>query len=212
MFTGIVDGIGKVLKIKNMNSFRELTVEFPKKLTKDLECGYSVSCNGCCLSVTKIDNQKVSFEVIRETLKLTNLKELKQGEFLNLERSMKSSSEIGGHIMSGHISTIAKMKKTKIKNDNSICFLLQNNVYMKYIFYKGFIGIDGISLTVGKIYENCFFVYLIPETIRRTTIMKKNTNSSFNIEIDFYTKSLVDTVEKFIKEKNFIFTDKNKNF
>lgn len=205
MFTGIIQGKGKVISLKKNTNLYTITIYFPKKLIINLKEGDSVSNDGCCLSVIYIKNQNVTFNIIQETLNLTNFKNIKINDEINLERAMKYNEEIGGHIMSGHIITTAKIKKiNKSKNNLQLWFELNDIKLMKYILYKGFIGIDGISLTVGKIFNNQFSVNLIPETIKRTTIAKKyfNKTTLANIEIDFQTKTIVDTTEKIISNLN----------
>ncbi|WMY95662.1 MAG: riboflavin synthase subunit alpha [Arsenophonus sp.] len=197
MFTGIVQGKGTLVAIKRNVNFRMYTVRFPQELLTGLEIGSSVSNNGCCLSVTKIFEDKVTFDLMQETLKITNLGKLKIGDKINLERSAKYGDEIGGHIMSGHIiCTIDINKILKSDNNVTIWFNVQHPFLMKYIFYKGFIGIDGMSLTIGDIVNHCFCVHLIPETIARTNIADKNLGDTVNIEIDTHIQGVVDTVER----------------
>ncbi|MGP1931286.1 MAG: riboflavin synthase subunit alpha [Arsenophonus sp. ET-YP4-MAG3] len=202
MFTGIVKGKGILVSVKKMINFRTYTIQFPNELLADLEIGASISSNGCCLSVIHINENKVSFDLMKETLQVTNLCSLKLGDIINLERSVKYGDEIGGHLMSGHIITTAEIVKIlKNKNNLQIWFYIHNKELMKYILHKGFIGVDGISLTVGDIINNRFCVYLIPETIIRTTIAKKRLGKKVNIEIDANTQAIVDTVERIIIQK-----------
>ncbi|MGU0015380.1 riboflavin synthase [Escherichia coli] len=131
--------------------------------------------NGCCLTVTEINGNHVSFDLMKETLRITNLGDLKVGDWVNVERAAKFSDEIGGHLMSGHIMTTAEVAKILTsENNRQIWFKVQDSQLMKYILYKGFIGIDGISLTVGEVTPTRFCVHLIPETLERTTLGKKN--------------------------------------
>lgn len=140
-----------------------------------LETGASVAHNGCCLTVTEINGNHVSFDLMKETLRITNLGDLKVGDWVNVERAAKFSDEIGGHLMSGHIMTTAEVAKILTsENNRQIWFKVQDSQLMKYILYKGFIGIDGISLTVGEVTPTRFCVHLIPETLERTTLGKKN--------------------------------------
>ncbi|MGP1939068.1 MAG: riboflavin synthase subunit alpha [Arsenophonus sp. ET-DL9-MAG3] len=202
MFTGIIKGKGILVSVKEMINFRTCTIQFPNELLTDLEIGASISSNGCCLSVININENKVSFDLMKETLQLTNLCSLKLGDIVNLERSIKYGDEIGGHLMSGHIITTAKIVKIfKSENNLQIWFYIHNKELMKYILHKGFIGIDGISLTVGNVINNQFCVHLIPETIVRTTIAKKRLGKKVNIEIDVNTQAIVDTVERVMIQK-----------
>ncbi len=162
-----------------------------------LETGASVAHNGCCLTVTEIKGNQVSFDLMKETLRITNLGELQPGDWVNVERAAKFSDEIGGHLMSGHIMTTAEIAKILTsENNRQIWFKVQDKQLMKYILYKGFIGIDGISLTVGEVTPTRFCVHLIPETLERTTLGKKKLGERVNIEIDPQTQAVVDTVER----------------
>ncbi|WP_348666127.1 riboflavin synthase subunit alpha [Arsenophonus symbiont of Ornithomya chloropus] len=197
MFTGIVQGKGTLFSIKKKVNFRTYTVKFPQELLNGLEIGASVSNNGCCLSVTRIFEDKVTFDLMQETLHVTNLGNLKIGDKINLERSAKHGDEIGGHIMSGHIiCTVDINEILKAENNITMWFHVQHPFLMKYILYKGFIGIDGISLTIGDIVNHHFCVHLIPETIARTNIADKNLGDTVNIEIDTNIQGIVDTVER----------------
>ncbi|WMY97632.1 MAG: riboflavin synthase subunit alpha [Arsenophonus sp.] len=212
MFTGIIQGIGKVIDYKKKSYFLNYTIEFPNFLLEKLKIGYSVSNNGCCLTVTFIQNNQVTFDIIKETIKMTNLANLKIGDLVNLERSIKYGDEIGGHLISGHIITTGKISKIfKRKKNLTMLIVIKNKFLIKYIFYKGFIAIDGISLTVGEVLDNGFFVHLIPETLRSTTMFQKNVGDIVNIEIDNNTKSIVETTEKIVS--NFLKTiDKKYKF
>ncbi|MDT9587317.1 MAG: riboflavin synthase subunit alpha [Candidatus Arsenophonus melophagi] len=202
MFTGIVQGKGTLVIIKDSLNFRTYTVQFPHQLLTGLATGDSVANNGCCLTVTHINGDQVSFDIMHETLRLTNLGGLKPGNMINLERSAKYGDEIGGHVMSGHIITTAEISKIfKTTNNLQIGFYLYKKQLMKYILYKGFIGVDGISLTIGNIIKDQVFVHLIPETMFRTTIGEKQLGDKVNIEIDASTQAVIDTVERMIASK-----------
>ncbi|CDG21232.1 Riboflavin synthase alpha chain [Xenorhabdus poinarii G6] len=202
MFTGIVQGKAPIVAIDEKTHFRTHVVKFPAELLSGIETGASVSHNGCCLTVTKIDGDLISFDLMKETLRLTNLGELKTGDLVNLERAAKFGDEIGGHLMSGHIMTTAEIAKIfTSENNHEIWFRIHDKSLMKYILHKGFIGIDGISLTIGDVVNNRFSVHLIPETLARTTLGKKRLGEKVNIEIDPQTQSVVDTVERVMIQK-----------
>lgn len=199
MFTGIIETISTILDIKEKKNFRTQYICLPKTMLSNLNIGDSISNNGCCLTITKINNNIVSFDIIKETLRLTNLGQLKIGDKVNLERSASLQKEIGGHLMSGHIMCTAKLVKINIsENNKQVWFSLCKDNLLKYIFNKGYIGIDGISLTIGKIKNNCFCVNLIPETITRTTLGEKKIQDIVNIEIDLQTKVIVDSLERIL--------------
>ncbi|MCS3429632.1 riboflavin synthase subunit alpha [Klebsiella sp. BIGb0407] len=197
MFTGIVQGIASLVSIEEKSNFRTHVIELPEELLPGLETGASVAHNGCCLTVTAIEGNRVSFDLIKETLRITNLGELEVGSVVNIERAAKFNDEIGGHLMSGHIATTAEVAKILTsENNRQVWFKVQDQSLMKYILHKGFIGIDGISLTVGEVTATRFCVHLIPETLERTTLGKKKLGQRVNIEIDPQTQAIVDTVER----------------
>ncbi|CAO96856.1 riboflavin synthase [Erwinia tasmaniensis] len=202
MFTGIVQGIAEVLAIEEKANFRTHTVKMPVELLPGLELGASVSHNGCCLTVTGVEGDRVSFDLVKETLRITNLGSLNVGDTVNVERAAKFSDEIGGHLMSGHIMTTAEITKILTADNNrEIWFKPQDASQMKYILHKGFIGIDGISLTVGEVTKTKFCVHLIPETLARTTLGKKRLGQRVNIEIDPHTQAIVETVERVLARR-----------
>ena len=171
-------------------------------MLKGLQIGASVAHNGVCLTVTEIRDNLVSFDLMQETLKITNLGELKAGDFVNIERAMQMGTEIGGHILSGHVYCTADIvERLPSENNLQIWFQLPNQDTMKYVLTKGFIAVDGISLTIGEVREQRFCVNLIPETIHRTLIGKKTVGEKVNIEIDPQTQAIVDTVERYLAQK-----------
>lgn len=202
MFTGIVQGIAPIMAIDEKVNFRTHTIKMPPSLLKDLQLGASVANNGVCLTVTKIDGDLVSFDLMQETLKLTNLSQVKVGDCVNIERAMQMGTEIGGHILSGHVYCMAKVINViPSENNVQIWFEMPDNGAIKYILHKGFIAIDGISLTIGEVKGNTFCVNLIPETLQRTMISKRPVGSLVNIEIDPQTQAIVDTVERYLKNR-----------
>lgn len=200
MFTGIVQCISQIILIKKKKHSITYVIELPSKMMKDLQVGYSIANNGCCLTVTKVKKNFLYFDIIKETLKVTNLGKLKVGDKINIERAVKLKDEIGGHLMTGHIMTTAKIYNIKNTTNNyEILFYLKKYKLMKYILKKGFIGIDGISLTINKVYKNKFSVNLIPKTLSDTTIGIKKVGDIVNIEIDYQTQLIVHSVERILK-------------
>lgn len=203
MFTGIVQGTAPVVSIDEKSNFRTHVVKFPQELLPDLELGASVAHNGCCLTVTKVEGDLVSFDLMKETLRITNLGDVTVGSVVNLERAAKISDEIGGHLMSGHIICTAEIVKILTsENNRQIWFKMPNPELMKYVLHKGFIGIDGISLTIGEVTKSRFCVHLIPETLQRTTLGVKRLGDKVNIEIDPQTQAVVDTVERVLASRD----------
>ncbi|MCF7521472.1 riboflavin synthase subunit alpha [Neisseria sp. ZJ106] len=195
MFTGIVQGIGKIVAIEQESAeFRTHIVELPPHMTDNLQIGASIANNGCCLTITRIENNQVSFDLMNETLAKTNLGRLKTGDSVNLERAAKFGDEIGGHVMSGHI--IANTHITRIEQtpaNRTVWFALPETL-KPYILTKGFVGLDGCSLTIGSVSETEFNVHLIPETLNRTLFGSRQVGDCINIEIDPQTQAVVDTV------------------
>ncbi|MBS0055321.1 riboflavin synthase subunit alpha [Yersinia sp. Marseille-Q3913] len=205
MFTGIVQGTAPVVAIEEKSNFRTHVVEMPTEMLPELALGASVSHNGCCLTVTAVEGNRVSFDLMKETLRITNLGDIKVGDVVNLERAAKFSDEIGGHLMSGHIICTAEITKIYTsENNRQIWFRMPNVDLMKYVLHKGFIGIDGISLTIGEVIGNRFCVHLIPETLARTTLGKKRLGHKVNIEIDPQTQAVVDTVERVLAQRDIV--------
>ncbi|AOR65643.1 riboflavin synthase [Pectobacterium wasabiae] len=202
MFTGIVQGTAPVVSIEEKSNFRTHVVQLSPDLLPGLSLGASVAHNGCCLTVTAIDGDRVSFDLMKETLRLTNLGDIHEGDVVNIERAAKFGDEIGGHVMSGHIMCTAEVVKIQVsENNHQIWFRLADEALMKYVLHKGFVGIDGISLTVGEVTRGRFCVHLIPETLNRTTLGQKRLGHRINIEIDPQTQAVVDTVERVLASK-----------
>ncbi len=200
MFTGIVQGTAEVVDILEKENFRTHQIRLPEADCKGLKKGASVAHNGCCLTVTHITGNLISFDLMQETLRVTNLGSLQLGDSINFERAARFGDEIGGHQMSGHIICTAEVVQViESENNRQIRFRLPENL-KKYIFTKGYIGIDGISLTVGNVAADEFEVNLIPETLQRTNIGGRQPGDLVNIEIDPQTQAIVDTVERILQQ------------
>jgi len=196
MFTGIVQGTAHIVDIIEKESFQTHIIELTTSLLEGLQTGASVAHNGCCLTVTEINANRVSFDLMQETLKVTNLGDLKIGSPVNIERAAKFGDEIGGHQMSGHILFTAQVTEVINSENNCQIWFEIPELYKKFIFSKGYIGIDGISLTIGEVKNLQFNVNLIPETLQRTNIGSRKPGDRINIEIDPQTQAIVETVER----------------
>lgn len=196
MFTGIVQGTAKVVSIEKKEKFQTHVLELPGELGLGLTIGASVAHNGCCLTVTKIESSQVSFDLMQETLRLTNLGQVEVGEQVNIERAAKFGDEIGGHTMSGHISGVATLVDIVATANNKTLWFELPSQQMKYVLPKGFIGLDGCSLTIGEVSGHRFNVHLIPETLQRTLFGVKPIGALINVEFDPQTQAIVDTVER----------------
>ncbi|PVV07120.1 MAG: riboflavin synthase [gamma proteobacterium symbiont of Ctena orbiculata] len=194
MFTGIVQGTAEVVEIQQREAFRTHRIRLPESALDGLVSGASVAHNGCCLTVTRINGDLIDFDLMQETLRVTNLGELEVGDHVNFERAARFGDEIGGHAMSGHILCTAQGADIQSSENNyQIRFKLPAE-WRRYIFTKGYIGIDGISLTIGQVEDDQFDVNLIPETLHRTNIGTRKIGDRVNIEIDPQTQAIVDTV------------------
>ena len=196
MFTGIVQRKAKIISIEKKEQLHTLEVALDKVHQDGLVIGASIANNGTCLTVVKINDNSVCFDVIEETLKVTNLVDLAVGDEVNLERAAKFGDEIGGHLLSGHVHTQAEIVTINRTATNcDICFKIAPE-WQKYVLPKGFISIDGISLTLGDVADGYFWVHLIPETLAVTNLGGRSIGQHVNIEIDSQTQAIVDTVER----------------
>lgn len=204
MFTGIIRAVGKVSKIKTSKKMTQFTIFFENDFLSNVEIGASIAIDGVCLTVVHFTSNEVSFDAIEETLLRTNLSLLKEGEFVNAERAVRFGDEIGGHILSGHIYYTAEIQSIERKENHCAIFLKSPLYWMKYLFSKGYIALNGASLTLVDVDKltGIFSVHLIPETLAKTTFGIKKINDVINVEIDTQTQAIVDTVEAMLGEKN----------
>ena len=202
MFTGIVQGMGRVVSIEQPAvDFRTHTVELPEDMAGGLQTGASVAHNGCCLTVTETDGRTARFDLMAETLEKTNLGRLKAGDLVNLERAARFGDEIGGHLMSGHITATTEILRIERTEHNTTMHFALPAALKPYILPKGFVGLDGCSLTIGSVGEDSFCVHLIPETLRRTLFGTRQAGDTVNLEIDPQTQAVVDTVSRILAAK-----------
>jgi riboflavin synthase len=205
MFSGIVEGKGVIITIQKQTEHYHWEVQLPEGTEEGLDIGASVSLDGVCLTVTNIEKNIVGFDLIQETLQRSTLSERKEGDLVNVERALRYGEEVGGHLVSGHIMAkgtiqeiIFPIEQSLGHSDETADFRISvPKSLADYIFEKGYIAIDGISLTIGKIYESGKFnLHIIPETLRRTTLGMKNVGDYVNIEIDSMTQAVVETVKR----------------
>lgn len=208
MFTGIVQSTAIVDQIEDRPGFRKLRLQLSNKFLQNLLQGASIAINGTCLTVTAFDALAepgwVQFDLIDETLRLTNLGQLTIGSAVNFERSLTLGSELGGHILSGHIQTQAEVMQIVATEHNWAMELQLAAQWQPYVFSKGFIAIDGISLTVGAVENGRFWLHIIPETLAVTTLGKKQCGDKVNIEIDQQSYTIVQTVERLLQARGLI--------
>ena len=203
MYTGITRGTFAVVEIDRQPDLLRYAVELSDELALGLATGASVSIDGVCQTVVSLDDTRVHFEAIEETLALTTLGSLRQGQRVAVERSVRIGDEVGGHDVAGHI--IGTGEICALRREGNVCDLEIGvpSAWMKYIAAKGFIAIDGSSLTVGERSPNgTFWLHLIPETLRLTNLGEKKVGERVNVELDPRTVAIVDTVERILSERD----------
>ena len=200
MFTGIVAASCEVVKIEEGEEVRSIVVDL-SGYDDDLEIGASVAIDGVCMTVVSSIDGHVRFEAIPETLERTTMGLLKQGSRVNIERSLRMGDELGGHILSGHIMSTARILQRTQKGEG-IDLLIEHKADTKpYILEKGYVAVDGMSLTVGEVQSEGFNLHIIPETLRITTIGAKTEGDLVNIEVDSRTQAVVDTIRSMEVER-----------
>ena len=202
VFTGIVEGTGIVTEIVRSKNLSKLTVQTSTEFCQDIKIGASVCVDGVCLTICTIDNDKLKFDIMMETLSVTTFDAIKEEDIVNIERSMKLGDEIGGHLLSGHVSSTVKISKIETPENNYILTFQTSSDVLKYIFPKGYVALNGVSLTIGEVdkVKKTFNVYLIPETLRLTNLQNKLIGNRINIEIETQTRNMVDTISEINKE------------
>ena len=199
MYTGIVQAVRPLLDVKSYPGHNQFTIDLTPELLDELKIGASVSVEGTCLSVTEIDGSHVRFDAMTATLERTNLRNFKAAQGVNIERSAKMNAEVGGHLMAGHIATTAEIVELSIEQTGAFIRFRMPPPWRKYVFPRGFIGVNGCSLTVADVEDNLVTINLIPETLRQTTFASYAAGDLLNIEVDHQTMVLVDVVERTIK-------------
>ncbi len=200
MFTGIVKGVFSVDELKKSDDFLQLTVQLNEELCQGLQTGASIAVNGVCLTVTDFtESGRVTFDVMQETLRVTNLGDLGAGSSVNIERAARFNDEIGGHLLSGHIhDTVLVSDIIRSKNNTTIYFQFDEQ-WSDYLLSKGYVALNGASLTIGEeVTDNRFCVHLIPETLEMTTFGQVSAGDRVNLEIDSQTQAVVNTVKKYL--------------
>ena len=204
MFTGIVQGVARVAAITDRPGLRSFRLELPPGFDQDLAIGASVACDGVCLTVTgRPAPAQASFDVMAQTLALTTLGKLAPGSRLNVERAARQGAEVGGHVLSGHVDCEATLLALRTPENNRVLRLGVPGSHRRYVFAKGYIAVDGASLTIAEADRGAgwFEVWLIPETLRMTTFADKQVGDAVNIEIERSTQVFVDTVRDALDER-----------
>lgn len=187
MFSGIVEEKGRVRScLEEAGSWRYLVEA--KTVLESVSIGDSVAVNGCCLTVVEIGEDSLSFDVLEETRRLTNLRDINEGAAVNLERSLRYDGRLGGHFVTGHVDGLGKIRTLRPEGKDVLLEIEVTDGFERYVVYKGCIAIDGMSLTVAKIEGNIVTIWLIPHTLEVTTIGERGVGDFVNLEFDLIAK------------------------
>jgi len=189
MFNGIIHNRGLVFDLIKTNQSIILRIKTDIKLNKK-EIGSSICCNGACLTLVKINKNILDFYLSYETLNKTNFKDIKKGDLINIEKSIKFGNKISGHYVQGHVDFCSFIKNINIKDEAWNISIHLPKSFKKMIIYKGSISINGVSLTISKLNNNSFEIAIIPHTLKITNLFKLKKNTKVNIEIDIFSKYL----------------------
>lgn len=200
MFTGIIEEIGTVGQASRSGGSLRLRIKAPRVAT-EVSVGDSINIDGACQTVTQVKDEFFTVEAVEETLKRTTLGKLKSGDRVNLERALRASDRLGGHLVSGHVDFVGRIKSIVRRDQSRIYEFEFPEEYKSHFVDKGSVAVDGISLTVVDVQENSFTVSVIPYTMRETTLGVKKTGDGVNIETDLIGKyvhrTLASSKEKF---------------
>ena len=194
MFNGIIYNQGKILNIKKNPKYvtgSSVIEVFSKVKLKKKDIGESVCCDGVCLTLIGIKKKSFFFYLSKETLKRSNFNNIKKGQYINIEKSLKYGQKVSGHYIQGHVDTTGKIKKIKIIDKAWVVSILIKKIYLKYLVEKGSISINGVSLTISKIKNDGFEITIIPHTLRLTNLIKLKKKDKVNIEFDIFSKYLL---------------------
>jgi len=196
MFTGLIEGIGKIKDIRRIQDYMSLSVT-PQVDVADCRTGDSISLDGVCLTVTEVANGSFSMDVSGETLSRTTLGQLRQGDSVNFERALRLIDRLGGHVVLGHVDGIGKILKKERLHGSWLFRIGINKELSRYVIEKGSIAVDGISLTVNACEKDFFEVNIIPHTGTETSLLRKSVGDQVNIETDLIGKY----IEKFLSSE-----------
>ncbi len=200
MFTGIVQGVATIQSVEGNDTLKRLRCQFPENALASVTQGASIALNGVCLTVTDFDVKASTacFDVIFETLDKTNISDLNSGDRVNFERAARIGDEIGGHLMSGHVSCTVEVARVEHGGDGYSIYFFTPEHFSDYLLPKGFAGLNGCSLTLGDNVNKEFAVHLIPETLAVTTFSALETGDRVNLEVDPQTQTIVETVRTYL--------------
>ena len=202
VFTGIVQGRCNIVRKQYDGALTTLDVDLGQ-LAGGLASGASVALNGVCATATRVGGTVASFQLVEETTTLTNLGELAAGDHVNVERSFKVGDEIGGHTLSGHIGCTARVTSIATGRGRASMSVLVPRTWRKYLMHKGFVALDGASLTIAELDRDVGIatVKLIPETLVRAGFESRAVGDHLNLEVDFRIQAVVDTMRDVLRDK-----------
>jgi riboflavin synthase len=201
MFTGIIHGTAPIVALEQREGLTTFTLDLTELGDlSTLQIGASIALDGACLTVVAFDGPLVTFDAMAETLRLTTLGALKRGERVNVERAATFGQEIGGHLLSGHITAVATIVAIDTPANNHVITFKLDPPWIKYVLHKGYIGLAGASLTIADPDPDAhtFCVHLIPETLRRTSFGWLTVGDRVNVDLDQQTVAIVNTVERYL--------------
>ena len=187
MFTGLIEEVGETMGVLAGDHGRELQIAAPG-IAKDVKIGESVAVNGCCLTVTSCKGDRLSFDLLEETVSRTNLKDLLQGSHVNLERSLRADARLGGHFVQGHVDCVAPILAFDSKGEDFRLEIELPERFQHYVVSKGSIAVNGISLTVAEVLPRSFVMWIIPYTKVHTNLDRATTADPVNLEFDVLAK------------------------
>ena len=188
MFNGIIFNTGKVKYIKKKSKSIFVGIQTKINFNKK-DIGSSICCDGVCLTLTKFHNKTIYFYISNETLNRSNFKNLKKNQIINIEKSLIYGTRISGHFIQGHVDAVAKVKKIKFEEKTWVIkFEMLDEKFTKFLVQKASISVNGVSLTISKIYQNYFEINIIPHTLQLTNLKNLKFNSLVNVELDILSK------------------------
>ena len=190
MFTGIIQSTGRIARVEPRGGDLRLVVAAPGFDAIDIALGDSISVSGCCLTVVAIDDATLAFDVSSETLSLTTLGGLREGDGVNLEPALRLSDRLGGHLVSGHVDGVGRIVSIEPDARSQRWRIAAPRELLRYVASKGSICVDGVSLTVNAVDDNDFEVNLIPHTVAATTFRERRDGDRVNLEIDLLARYL----------------------
>ena len=194
MFTGIAEGTGKLISIHATQDGYDAIIE-NKNPFEDLNINDSICCSGICLTIVEINDHHFKVQLVQETLDKTNAKTWRKGTLLNLERALLPNTRLGGHYVQGHVDTTSKIISIENFDQSARYTFSLEEYYLKYVIEKGYICVDGLSLTVAKKNKTSIEIALIPHTMKITNFHQKNISDEVNIEVDMFAKYIENYME-----------------